>query len=89
MCGGFVGRAVLMKWGDGIGWQIGVIESFKNNSYYVEYGRRAATLSRANVVKRHCTRRPMVRDVGVHNKFPMKAIGKKKSDKVGSWALLR
>ena len=90
MKGDFVGRTVLMKWGDGIGWQLGVIEAFKDKSYYVEYGRRAATLSTAtDLVRRHCGRLPLAKDVGVHDKFPMKTIGKKKIDKVGSWALLR
>lgn len=88
MSGVFIGRAVLMKW-NGIGWQLGVIEAFKDKSYYVEYGRRAATLTADDLVRRHCSKLTKVKDGGVHDKFPIKFIGKKKSDRVGSWALLR
>ena len=62
MGGAFVGRTVLVQWFEE-GWQLGVIEDYKDKLYYIEYGRRAASLPAANdLIIRHCGKRRKVKD---------------------------
>ena len=89
MDGAFVGRTVLVQWFDE-GWQLGVIESYKDKLYFIEYGRRAAGLPAANdLVIRHCGKRRKVNDLADHNQFPMRLFGNNVDAKRGSWALLK
>ena len=89
MDGAFVGRTVLVQWFDE-GWQLGVIESYKDKLYFIEYGRRAASLPAANdLVIRHCGKRRKVNDLADHNQFPMRLFGNNVDAKRGSWALLK
>ena len=89
MDGAFVGRTVLVQ-GFEEGWQLGVIESYKDKLYYIEYGRRAASLPAANdLIIRHCGKRRKVNDLADHNQFPMRLFGNHINAKQGSWALLK
>ena len=89
MDGAFVGRTVLVQWFDE-GWQLGVIESYKDKLYFIEYGRRAASLPAANdLVIRHCGKKRKVNDLADHNQFPMRLFGNNVDAKRGSWALLK
>ena len=85
MDGAFVGRTVLVQWFDE-GWQLGVIESYKDKLYFIEKGRRAASLPAANdLVIRHCgKRRNEVNDLADHNQFPMRLFGNSVDAKRGS-----
>ena len=70
--------------------QLGVIESYKDKLYFIEYGRRAAGLPAANdLVIRHCGKRRKVNDLADHNQFPMRLFGNNVDAKRGSWALLK
>ena len=70
--------------------QLGVIESYKDKLYFIEYGRRAASLPAANdLVIRHCGKRRKVNDLADHNQFPMRLFGNNVDAKRGSWALLK
>ena len=89
MGGAFVGLTVLVQWFDE-GWQLGVIESYKDKLYFIEYGRRAASLPAANdLVSRHCGKKRKVNDLADHNQFPMRLFGNNVDAKRGSWALLK
>ena len=77
-----------MHW-SGEGWHLGIIDSFKDQHYCVEYGRRAASLPSANdLVIRHCGKRRL-NDMAEHDQFPLKTFGSKITAKEGSWALLK
>ena len=72
------------------GWQLGVIESYKDKLYYIEYGRRAASLPAANdLIIRHCGKRRKVNDLADQSQFPMRLFGNNVDAKRGSWALLK
>ena len=69
-----------------------VIESYKakDKLYFIEYGRRAASLPAANdLVIRHCGKKRKVNDLADHNQFPMRLFGNNVDAKRGSWALLK
>ena len=89
MDGACVGRTVLVQRFEKC-WQLGAIESYKDKLYYIEYGRRAASLPAANdLVIRHFGQRRKVNDLPDHNQFPMRLLGNNINAKRGSWAQLK